>query len=1008
MASVFETILNKIKDPNTCFVFPSETSALGWARKICLYGERSVAPDRFLAWDRFKEAAIRVKEKNKTPVSSLVRKLFAHALVRENAASPQLLVIIPADFAAGGQVFAESIAKMLSALGLWETLQDSSINKGKSRDDDEDRDLRIIKSKYTSFLEEQGLFEPAWEETPFRDNNCHYIIFFPEALADFAEYRELLDSPAVTLYLTEEFVRARDKPGAPAEHPFQNPRHPFQNPRHPFQNPRLLFFDSARQEIKTAVLELRRLHEELGLPYEDMAVTLPGYKQVEPYFTRELALHDIPFKCRSGKTLAEYPLGRLFSLIGECAGAFFAFDALKPLLLNAGIPWKDSAKNRDLIMYGVDNHCVSPFMDRGRTLDPWEESFKRSPNAELESYYQELKQSIVALSSAKSFRELKEQYYVFRGFLDMKQCSPESDAVLARCIEELSVLVETEAAFPGLAAANPFAFYVSHLKDKNYVYAQEDGGVNIYDYPVAAGTPFACHLLLNVSQNAAAVQHRPLPFLRQDKRQGLGLEDRDVSAAMLALYNISSWKEYTCHTRISASEKTFTGWAIPHSTFAMHLDRQETPAGITEDLFTAERRWRGGLAEKPQQLYEVQRIGFERWSSFLLDDSCPAQTADSVNPAKTPPVSSQFSASVAKLLQDRIRNKNTKDTDSPAAAIAPPVLSVSATDLNEFFKCPRFWLYRRIFHLEPYLEDAALLDDESRGLIYHEILRRLFTRIKEQDKRFYSKHLSRYFEWIEELSNAVLRSDDTLRGPLVYPLIVPLAAAMSRRLRALLKTEAAFFSGYEVQELEQRFDLSQGHLRLTGRIDRVSRSPEGPMIIDYKTNITPSQKHCRKEKDTVPGLRDFQIPMYIKLYESAASIPKPAASIQKPAASGIETGEKTARAFFVSINKHKVIPVMGELPGQRKPCSREAYQSSLDALDEGIRIFDSAVSFLFFIPDKIPYKTCGSCEFKAVCRSLYSLNPRPAVYDKPHSDVSVPVWKPDEDEDEDNEEMYVF
>lgn len=940
MASVFETILKKIPDGQTCFVFPSETTAMLWARKICLHSDiRSVATERFLAWDRFKEVSIQTNQKNARPASSLIRRLFAVSLTRQNADSPFLSAVIPPEYAKSGEVFADSIAMTLSSLGRWEGLRQKS---AAPRDDEEDRDLRIIKTKYAAFMQEHDLFEPSWEKAPFVDNT-RYVIFFPETLADFSEYAELLNTPSVVFYSTKEFAD---------------------------EKPALLFYDSVRTEIRSAVLELRRLNEK-GSPFEDMAITLPDYKSMAPYVERELSLHDIPFTRRAGSGLGLYPVGRLFSLIGSCVSSLFSFDTLKPLLLDNCIPWKYPEKNRALINYGIANHCVAPFTDRFRVVDAWEEGFRRNPDEPLSAYYKELKQSLTALFSAKSFRDINQKYFIFRSFLDMTKCGAENDAVLARCIEELSVLIETEEAFPGLVPEKPFVFFTSYLKDKNYVYAYENSGVNLYDYPVAAGAPFSCHFLLNASQSAASIQHKPLSFLRQDKRITLGIEDKDTSEPVLSLFHIAPWKDYSCYTRISASEKTFTGWAIPHSVFALNHERQksaETDITNPDDLFTAERQWRAAVTKpsaaqdaanqlKPKNIYAIQREGFLRWNNIL-------QSAGELP-------ESGFITEVASLLRERIRQKNIKNADSADtggventgienagvenAGIENTTipLSVSATDLNDFFTCSAHWLYKRIFHLAPFLEDAALLDDEARGLIYHEILYRLFSRIKEKDTVFKKENISAYYAFTEEITKAVLQSDDTLRGPLVYPLLAPLAEAINKRIRWLLKTEACYFDGYEVKELEQRFDLLQGRLRLTGRIDRISLSPQGPVIIDYKSNTVPSKKDCRKDDEEEIGLKDFQMPMYIKLYESL--------------------GEKVSGALFISLGKYAIVNVVGELQNKRDPCSREEYQPSMEALEEAINRFDSAVSELNFVNKTIPYKTCLSCEYKKMCRCLYSL-----------------------------------
>ena len=921
MNAIFELINKNSNDQNTCFVFPSETTAAVWARTICLYGTvRSLSPERFLAWDRFKEKTIQAKEINRKPVSAIIRRLFSLALARENAISPFLKEIIPIEYAQSGIVFADSIAAILSSLKHWEELNETAFS-GTSKYDNEDRDLQLIKIKYAAFLEENKLFEPSWEKQFFRDIKNHYIIFFPEMLEDFSEYAALFDTKTISIFSASANIYAASKTNQDAE------------------NPALLFFESAKDELRSAVLEIRRLYEE-GLPYENMAITLPDFKNISPYMERELLLYDIPFNRRAGKSLGAYQAGRLFSLIAECGVSLFSFDALKRLLLNNSIPWKEPEKNSALIEYGVNNHCVAPYITQSRTysrtIDPWEESFKQNPNEELAGYYGKLKKTIIALCSAKSFRKIRDHYHAFRIFLDMEKCSAESDAVLARCIIELSILIETEEAFPRIAPSSPFDFFVSHLSQKKYVFAQNEGGVNLYDYPVAAGAPYGCHFLLNASQAAAAIQHRPLPFLRQDKRARLGINDSDISAAALSLYNIASWGEYSCNTRISASEKTYAGWAIPHSAFAQNTIKcgsdTEHNTKLT-DLYKKERQWWALGEPLPEKLFSIQKKGFSQWFAAL----------------QTSKDNTVFQSHIEQLLQERIHRKSNTFTGNTAVK-----LSVSATDLNDFSFCSLFWLYRRILYLEPYQKEAALLDDQSRGLIYHEILYQLFNRIRKKDIYFKKKNLQAYFGWLEEISSIVLHSNNALFGSLAYPLIAPLIVLMNKRLRLLLETEAEYFDGFEIKELEHRYDIIKGDLRFTGRIDRVSldlSDSAKAMIIDYKTSYAPPASHCRWDEEK--GLRDFQIPMYIKLYEA-------------------QSGIMANRAFYVKINEHKIIPVMGEFLG--KTYSREQYQSAMDALEKEIERFDSSVSSLDFVPKTIPYMNCISCEFKNICRTLYLLN----------------------------------
>jgi CRISPR/Cas system-associated exonuclease Cas4 (RecB family) len=998
---IFDVISGYIQDNDVYFVFPSEVTAALWARKICTAGSgvRSVAANRFMAWDRFKENVIRAERRDKKPVSALLRKAFARSLVRDNGVEPFLQVVIPPDYADNGEAFVRFITSVLPALGSWEK------SLGNFHPDGEDRDLFTIKTRYASFLERFGLFEPSWEKPPFNGGGKRYVVFFPETLEDFPEYREILSVPQVTFVGPD---KAAETSGEAAE-----------------DFPELRFFASAREEIREAVIAIRGLHEKRGIPYSDMAVSLPDFERVAPYLLRELSLCDVPCVLRAGKCLSEYGTGRVFSLIRECAALSFSFDAVKALVLNAFIPWKDPKLNSDLVNFGIYNHCVSPFSEKDRgTVDIWEEALKNSGGVELKNYYGLLKRRVSDLAESKTFARIRDRYFGFRELLDMEKCSAENNAVLARCIEELSVLIELEEEYPGVLSADPgkttepgdtmkrgpvgndpYGFYVSHLEEKNYVPVRENGGVNIYEYPVAAGAPFACNFVLNAGQNAVTLQYRPLKFLRQDKRIRLGLEDRDVSAAFVALFRSGQIfvpnKKDLCPDAaepeqaagfsflwFSASEKSFSGWDKPHSCFirgspavpgATSLSSGVTPGlpdtasvsfggtpGIVfrpvspfrHDRFLAEKTWWLGAFQNPagfetgetfpESLFSVQKKGFANWSSVLLESG-----KDGFNFLE-----GKATGETTEPLRKRIGERKAVKENVPENP-DKQLLSVSATDLTDFFSCPVFWLYRRVFDLEEYPIDAAMLDDVSLGNIHHKILQRLFEKIKEEDGSFKAARLDQYCLWTGELSRLVFRNERDFKGILAYPLLEPLAAAMTRRIYSLLRTEAKYFSGFAVDALEEKFSLVKGPIRFTGTIDRVSlypaakvRNQGGALIVDYKTGKSPSQNDCVLSGGV---LKNFQMPMYVLLYEE-------------------KTRQKVNGAYFFSINKNDIKQIVGTLP-RKKGVSREKYQETLDSVDEYSGRFRDALEALDFSPNPVPFLKCVSCSYKSVCRSTYELNP---------------------------------
>jgi RecB family exonuclease len=935
-------IKKEITRQQVFFVFPSGVAAELWARKAGeITGLRSIAMNRFMAWDEFKETAVLAEAPGKEPVSSAIRKLFAEQLVKKNAEEKFLMSLIPREYAESGGVFAPSLASLLPALGYW----DRRVQKtGACAADAEDRDFIIIKTKYAAFLEENGLFEPSWQELTIRDPHKKYIIFYPEAVEDYGEYQELLEHHGAF-----EIVRLN-----PEEEP-----------------PQFRWYNSVRGEIRALALEIRRLHEEEKIPYEDMAVDVPRLEDLAPYLGREFFLYDIPFRLGAGKPLTGYGAGRLFSLIQNCAGSDFSFASLKALLLNTHLPWARPGRNRDLIEFGVNNNCLSSFREQGRTVDIWQAAFALSRDEALRQYYGGLKKELGALVKAKSFRDLRRFYFAFRNSsLDMTRCGGESDRVLARCIEELSALIRLEEAYPRLTPESPFAFFLSVLGETNYVPVQKKEGLTIFPYRVAAAAPFRCHFVVNASQNAASVVYRPLDFLRQDKRRTLGLEDADVSGAFFRLYRAPSLSGRPGRPYYSAAAEALSGPAIPHSFFAAGDGGGE--ARTPPDPFYLEKGWwaaGGAAAEKktlspgavefPGALFPVQREGFQNWLSLLREG----------RPGRFRLLTDQFPP--AWIFLRRLRQKLKADQWNPEPGASgdgveagdggPKLfLRVSATSLNSFFFCPLSWFFDRILNIRDYTLEAALMDDKALGNLYHEILKNLFQKIRSRDRRFLPEHLEDYRAWAEELTEEAAQKFRAFQGPLAIPLLSAQSRSIALRIARLLETEAEYFPRYAVAGLEQEFHrLGQAGavpVLLTGTLDRISVSEDDePVIIDYKTNLMPTKAESAAGEDQ--RIRNCQMAMYVSLFEE-------------------NSAAKTGGAYFMSVRQNDINAVIGKSK-KKRGMSREEYQPTLDALGEGIRRFAAAVDGLDFVPRPLNRSNCRACEYTTICRTAYFLNPGP-------------------------------
>ena len=935
MNPVIRTIKEHIVNQDVRFVFPSQTAASLWARKTCTLGiARSVAAKRFLAWDHFKGEIIQEGEPERSPANQVMRKLFAEALVRKNAEAAgaasgvsenpggfPFKSIIPPEHTEEGGIFAPYIGRLLPSLALWEKLTKKAGSTSAALDD-EDRDYEIVKNEYSSFLERFNLFEPSWEEIKIRAGKTSYVLFFPELIEDFQEYGALLLPPRFIIINAE------------VDH-----------------LPQCLVYQSAREEIRCAVVEMERLHEEEGLPYEEMALSVPELEKMEPCLVRELSLRHIPFIRRAGKKLGETGSGRLFTLISECAASQFSFNSLKALILNDHIPWKDRDINKKLIRFGIKYNCVSAYIQDGKTIDIWEEAFREAYNdggKDLRPYYRTLKTRVLALGESKKFADIRKYYFAFRhSFLDMETISGENDAVLSRCIEELSSLIELEEKLnePSMVPASAFAFFLSCLGDREYVRANQKPGVNIFKWRVAAASPFCCHFVLNASQSAAPVLYQPMKFLRQDKRKHLGLEDRDATGAFFSLCDTGEDEGFKCRARVSASYQTFSGWAIPHSFFGSCVSTKssapsgrETPYGAAsciEDPYRDERSFWGKNSKELKKIYPLQKHSYEMWKLALVHKKNYFSFFTSTVPA---------ASTASELLSRAVSDGDGRITVSPTG------------DLNVYYECAIKWLCKRVFGAEEFSLEAALLDDISLGLLYHKILEKLFARIKDEDLTFVSGRLDVYKRWVLEITKDAIREHPAFKGPLAVPLVSPQAFGMAKKVARLLELEAERFNGYRVAELEHRVSYKTEELLITGVIDRVSISPDGePVIMDYKTTNLPEQTPADELSET--PLSEFQMPLYVKLYEK-------------------EKSSRVQGACFYSINGKRIKPVMGDnMGGRTKAPSREEYAPFLEAAEKQIKEFGQKVSALNFIPLEIQLAKCSGCPYKPVCRSAYFLNP---------------------------------
>lgn len=202
----------------------------------------------------------------------------------------------------------------------------------------------------------------------------------------------------------------------------------------------------------------------------------------------------------------------------------------------------------------------------------------------------------------------------------------------------------------------------------------------------------------------------------------------------------------------------------------------------------------------------------------------------------------------------------------------------SATQITTLAQCPFRWFAAYVLRLEEPEEAEEDLSPSLRGSLYHRVLElAIAERPPGADLRAHvHARLNTAFAQAEtELAVTRLPAWDARR---------------SEHLRNLkLAVDGVDFAcdGTEVLGVEVPFTAEWQGFPVRGIIDRVDRTPEGLVLIDYKTSATPPKGG--KDEDGRAKL-DIQLPIYMQA-----------------AAPALHPGESVADAFYYSLTKGKVL-----------------------------------------------------------------------------------------------------
>jgi hypothetical protein len=916
-----EILFPALADRGTRFVFPSGICAEDWlARSLGEGGARALEAGRFLGWDRFKEASAAAD--GRTPADDPVRRIFAAGQLEENARGPFLETIVPPEYARDWQPFAGYVARRLPALGSLP----EALRAARAQDDPRAADWIALRSRYAGFLARIGRFEPSYEPRALGALPGRTVVFFPELIEDFREYEA-----ALARFPSIRIVRL------PAAFPGARLRRP----------------RTALGELRDVLSEVGALLDR-GVEAADIAITIAGLDRYLPYLEREAALLSVPIAPRAGTSLAATAGGRLFAAMREAGASNFSYGSLRDLLLSPAWPLRDRPLARALLAEGRRLHAVAPWIEAGRRIDAWEASLSGG----LKSWYLGLRRRIADFTRSESFSALLKSYNVFKSeFLaaEREAWDEGTDLSLARCVEELGRLVDAEKATSERAGAASLGLYMSVLEDTRYVRAGREPGVGVSDWRVSAGTRPDYHFVLGASQDALSVPARGYDFLGESLGARVGAAicadpaeaGRDAGPDFIRAYALSGKTVV-----FSCPEAGWDGEAAVHG-FLQSLAGPGDGGGefARDTAYRDEAAWLSGRGRAPERLHRAQRAGI----AAALEAREPPSADDL-----------ELEPATAARAADSLRRKG-------PGGEREALRSIDSTAIDNYLDCPFRYLYLRLLKTEAESSGIDFVDALFLGDVYHEALARLFARIRDADGRFRPERREDYRGLVGEcLKEAFERLADE-RGPFVAVVLEAYRGRLEGYLGLLLEAEAEYFPGLEVGPIEESLELPYpalaGGFILRGRIDRISRSERGAVVVDYKKGRIPARS--RVAPDAEGAIAEAQIPCYLRLVSSGAG------------------GEAIDSAWYFSIEgadgqaAARAACAFGDAEdtGRGAYVPREALGSFLAAFDAALRGVAEGIARGSYplAPKEAQRGVCEGCGARGICRERYALRFRSAA-----------------------------
>lgn len=256
----------------------------------------------------------------------------------------------------------------------------------------------------------------------------------------------------------------------------------------------------------------------------------------------------------------------------------------------------------------------------------------------------------------------------------------------------------------------------------------------------------------------------------------------------------------------------------------------------------------------------------------------------------------------------------------------PATRVFSASQLTALGQCPFKWFADKMLRLAELEEAESDLSPLLKGNLYHRSLElALFKVLGAADLCQVS---------VEQLESAFLQAEQDLGFPTLPAWNARRAEHIQMLSRAIQQLDF-LQPGAEIFALETEFEGEWNGLKVRGRVDRVDRTPEGLVLLDYKTS---SQPPIGVKDESGKANLDLQLPLYIHVAQTT-----------------LFPGKQVNGAYYYSLTKGKKLY-------KAKPS-----EETLEAIAQRVKAHLETGHYPV-APD-IEQQACRSCPFDLICRA---------------------------------------